>query len=71
MGPHEILKRFRKVAYELSTKCIAPIHPVFHVSMLTKSIHDLVSILPLKGLLVIENLSYENVAVEILDRQVK
>jgi len=44
---------------------------VFHVSMLKKCIGDPVSILPLEGLGINENLSYEEVPVEILDRQVK
>ena len=39
--------------------------------MLKKCIGDPVSILPLEGLGVDENLSYEEVPVEILDRQVK
>ncbi|WMV13488.1 hypothetical protein MTR67_006873 [Solanum verrucosum] len=39
--------------------------------MLRKCIGDPVSILPLEGLGVDENLSYEEVPVEILDRQVK
>ncbi|WMV58520.1 hypothetical protein MTR67_051905 [Solanum verrucosum] len=39
--------------------------------MLKKCIGDPVSILPLEGLGVDENLSYEEVLVEILDRQVK
>jgi len=50
---------------------LAPVHPMFHVSMVKKCIGYSVSILPLKGLEVDENLSYEEVPVEILDRQVK
>ena len=49
---------------------LASIHPVFHVSILKKCISDLESILPIEGLGVKENLSYEKVLVEILDRQV-
>ncbi|WMV54595.1 hypothetical protein MTR67_047980 [Solanum verrucosum] len=41
------------------------------VSMLKKCIGDPVSILPLEGLGVDRNRSYEEVPVEILDRQVK
>ncbi|XP_049410610.1 uncharacterized protein LOC125873803 [Solanum stenotomum] len=62
----------RKVAYELELPSeLAPIHAVFHVSMLKKCIGDPVSILPSEGLGVDENLSYEEVPVDMLDRQVK
>ncbi|KAH0775084.1 hypothetical protein KY290_012221 [Solanum tuberosum] len=72
VGPYEISKHVRKVAYELKLPIeLAPIHPVFHISMLKKCIGDPVSFLPLEGLGVDESLSYEEVPVEILDRQVK
>ncbi|KAK4721211.1 hypothetical protein R3W88_011444 [Solanum pinnatisectum] len=72
VGPYQVLKCIGKVAYELDLPNeLAPVHPVFHVSMLKKCIGDPVSIFPLKGLGVDENLSYEEVLVEILDRQVK
>ncbi|WMV24744.1 hypothetical protein MTR67_018129 [Solanum verrucosum] len=44
---------------------MASVHPFFHASMLKTSI------VPLECLGVEENLSYEKVPVEILDRQVK
>ena len=44
---------------------------VFHVSKLKKCISDSESIIPIEGLSVKDNLSYEVVPVEILDRQVK
>ena len=66
------MKCVGKVAYELKLPIeLAPVHPVFHISMLKKCIGDLMSILPLEGLGMNENLSYEEVPVEILDRQVK
>ncbi|KAK4737909.1 hypothetical protein R3W88_001606 [Solanum pinnatisectum] len=72
VGPYEILKSVGNVAYELNLPNeLVPVHPVFHVSMLKKCIGDPVSILPLEGLGVNENLSYEEVPIEILDRQVK
>ncbi|WMV45382.1 hypothetical protein MTR67_038767 [Solanum verrucosum] len=72
VGPYESLKRVRKVAYDLKLPIeLAPVHPVFHISMLKKCIGDPVSTLSLEGLGVNENLSYEEVPVEILDRQVK
>ncbi|WMV41603.1 hypothetical protein MTR67_034988 [Solanum verrucosum] len=72
VGPYEILKRVGKVAYEFKLPIeLAPIHSVFHISMLKKCIGDPVSILPLEGLGVNENLSDEEVSVEILDHQLK
>ena len=46
-------------------------HPVFHVSTLKKCIGDPTFIISLKVLEVKENLSYEDVIIEILDRQFK
>ena len=58
--PYEILKRVGKVFYELKLQSeLAPVHPVFHVSMLKKCIGNPVSILPIEGLEVNENLAYE------------
>ena len=46
-------------------------HPVFHVSTLKKCIGDPTFIISLEGLEMKENLSYEEVIIEILDRQFK
>ena len=67
-----MLPRVGNVSYELKfPKDLASVNPVFHVTMLTKCLGDPASILPVEGLRVNENLSYEEVPVEILDRQVK
>lgn len=72
VGPHQIYKCVGKVSYELDLPSeLAPVHPMCHVSMLKKCIGDPVSILPLEDLVVDESISYEEVPVEILDRQVK
>ncbi|XP_015068747.1 uncharacterized protein LOC107013322 [Solanum pennellii] len=72
MDPYQVLKRVCKVSYELELPNeLAQDHPVFHVSMIKKCIGNPVSILPLQGLGVDENISYEEVPFEILDRQVK
>ena len=47
------------------------VHPVFHVSMLKKCIDDPKFILLIEGLGFKDNLSYEEVPVQILDRKVK
>ncbi|TMW96356.1 hypothetical protein EJD97_007501 [Solanum chilense] len=72
VSPYEILKRVEKVAYEFNLPTeLAPVHPIFHVSMLKKCIGGPLYIFPIEGLWVNENLSYEQVLVEILDSQVK
>lgn len=45
-------------------------HPVFHVSLLNKCIGDPSLVVPLESIGVNDSLSYEEVPVEILDRQV-
>ncbi|WMV58158.1 hypothetical protein MTR67_051543 [Solanum verrucosum] len=60
-----------EVAYELEFSNELPfVHPRFHVSLLKKCVGDLTSIVPKEGLGVKENLSYEEVPVEILERKV-
>ena len=59
------------MAYELRFPSqLASFHPVFHVSMLKMCIRDPESILPIEGVGVQENLSYEEFLV-LLDRQVE
>ena len=66
------MKRIGDVAYELELPFeMSMVHPVFYVSMLRKYLGDPSSIVPLDMVNVEENLSYEEVPVEILDRQVK
>ncbi|XP_069152703.1 uncharacterized protein [Solanum lycopersicum] len=72
VGPYEILQCVGEVAYKLALIAeLASVHPVFHVSMLKKCLGYQASILPVEGLGVGEDLSYEEVPVEILDSQVK
>ena len=60
VGPYEIMKRVGKVSYELKLPSeLAPIHPIFHVSMLEKFIGYPISILLLEGLGVNDNLMYK------------
>ena len=71
MGPYQILKRVNKIAYEIDlSNEFSLVHPVFHVSMLKKCIGDPVPIIPLEGLGDDMNLSYKEVLIQILDRQV-
>ncbi|WMV07447.1 hypothetical protein MTR67_000832 [Solanum verrucosum] len=47
------------------------VHPVFHISMLKKCICDPLLILPTESVRIKDSLSYEEIPVQILDRQVR
>ncbi|KAH0715068.1 hypothetical protein KY284_007973 [Solanum tuberosum] len=71
IGPYRIAKRISSVAYELElTLELAVVHPVFHVSMLKKCIGNPSLIIPTKNIGIKDSLSYEEIHVQILDRQV-
>ena len=70
--PNEILQKIGKVSYKLKLPIeLSSVHLVFHVSTLKKCIEDTESILSIEGLGVQENLSYEELPFQILDRQVR
>ena len=72
VGPYKILKRIGKVAYELELPAkLEAVHSIFDISLLKKWVGDPASIVPLESVAVKDSLSYEDVPVEILDRQVK
>ncbi|WMV41852.1 hypothetical protein MTR67_035237 [Solanum verrucosum] len=72
VGPYRILKRIDKVAYELELPAnLAVVHPVFHISLLKKCVGDPASVVPLETVVVKDSHSYEDVPVQILDRQVR
>lgn len=50
---------------------LATVNPVFHVSMLRKYVGDPDVIVPLDSMIIKENLTYEEILIEILDDQVK
>ena len=71
VGPYENFQRVGKVAYKLRLPSeLAFVHLVFHVSMLKKCIGDTEFIRPIGGIDMDENLCYEEVPVEIHNRQV-
>ena len=71
-SPYEVIRRFGQVAYELALpQELSSVHPVFHVSMLRKCIGDPSRIVPIEDVQVTEDLTYEEVPIAILDRQVK
>ncbi|WMV09286.1 hypothetical protein MTR67_002671 [Solanum verrucosum] len=72
IGPYHILKRIGKVACELELRAdLAAVNLVFHISLLKKCVGDPASVVPLETVAVKDSLSFEDVPVEILDRQVR
>ncbi|KAH0712366.1 hypothetical protein KY289_008325 [Solanum tuberosum] len=71
IGPSRISKRIDNVAYQLEVpQELAAAHPVFHNSMLKKYMGDPSLIIPTKDIGIKESLYYEEISVQILDRQV-
>ena len=50
---------------------LAGVHLIFDISLLKKCVADPTSIVPLESVVVKDSLSYEDVPVEILERQVR
>ncbi|XP_070012215.1 uncharacterized protein [Nicotiana sylvestris] len=72
IGPYEILEKKGNVAYELVFPVeLSSVHHVFHESMLRKYIHDESHIIHADTIKIKEGLTYEEVPIEILDRQVR
>ena len=70
VGLFEILKRIGKVAYKLALpSTLARVQNVFHVSMLRKYIPDPSHVLNYEQLKIKDNLTYEEVPIQILDRK--
>ncbi|WMV55292.1 hypothetical protein MTR67_048677 [Solanum verrucosum] len=72
IGPYRILKRVGNVVYELELpQELAAVHSVFHISMLKKCMGDPSLIIPTEDIRINDSLSYEEIPVQILDRQVR
>ncbi|WMV25746.1 hypothetical protein MTR67_019131 [Solanum verrucosum] len=72
IGPYRISKRICNVAYELELpQRLAAVHPVFHISMLKKCMENPALTIRTKNIGIKDNLSYEEVPVQILDRQAR
>ncbi|WMV18849.1 hypothetical protein MTR67_012234 [Solanum verrucosum] len=68
--PYRISKRIGNVAYELELpQKLVAVHPVFH--KLKKCIGDPSLIIPTENIWIKDSLSYEEISVQILDRQVR
>ncbi|XP_070002709.1 uncharacterized protein [Nicotiana sylvestris] len=71
VGPYKIIQRIGQVEYKLYLPPeMSLVHPVFHVSIPKKVVGDPSAIVPVETIEVNEELSYEEIPVAILDRQV-
>ncbi|WMV24330.1 hypothetical protein MTR67_017715 [Solanum verrucosum] len=72
IGPYRISKRIGNVAYELELpQELTAVHPVFHISMLKKCMGDPSLIIPSEDISSNDSLFYEEIPVQLLDRQVR
>ena len=72
IGPYRIVKRVGNIAYELELPLeVEAVHPVFHISMLKKCMGDPSLIIPTEDIGIKDSLSYEEIPVQILDRQIR
>ena len=71
IGPYRISKRINNVAYELELpQELATVHLVFHICVMKKCMRDPLVIIPTKDIFIKDILSYEEIHVQIIDRQV-
>ncbi|WMV36628.1 hypothetical protein MTR67_030013 [Solanum verrucosum] len=70
--PYRIAKRIGNVAYELELpQELTAVHPVFNISKLKKCMSDPSLIISTENIEIKDSLSYEEIPVQILDRQVR
>lgn len=72
IGPYQILRKVGKCAYELAMPPnLSHVHPVFHVSMLRKYLHDESHVLQSQPVEVDKQLTFKEEPLRIVDRQVR
>ncbi|XP_021730595.1 uncharacterized protein LOC110697537 [Chenopodium quinoa] len=72
IGPYEVLKRVREVAYQLALPMeLANVHNVFHVSQLRKYVHDPTHVIQPESIELDETLTFEERPVKILDTKTR
>ena len=68
MGPFEVLERVDPLAYKVALPpTLSKIHNIFHVSTLRKYIYDPFHVVELEPIQISEDLTYEEVLVQIVD----
>ena len=68
VGPFEVLERVRTLAYKVALPpSLSKIHNIFHVSTLRKYIYDPSHVMELEPIQISEDLTYEEVPVQIVD----
>ena len=71
MVPYKTSKRIGNVTYELELpQELVIVHPVVHISMLKKCMVDPSLIIPTEDMVIMDILSYEEISIQLLDRQV-
>ncbi|XP_070046159.1 uncharacterized protein [Nicotiana tomentosiformis] len=71
IGPYKIIQKVGQVACELELPSeLEYVHLVFHVSKLRKCIGDPTRVVSMDDVQIMEDLSYEEIPVAILDRQI-
>ena len=69
--PYRIAKRIGNISYELELpQDLTSVHPVFHISILKKSMGDPYLIIPTENICTMDSLSYEEILVQILYHEV-
>jgi hypothetical protein len=72
IGPFEILERVGPLAYRLALPPdLSGVHPVFHISMLRKYLYDPSHVISHEDVQLDENLSYTELPVAIIDKEVR
>ena len=70
--PFEILERSEKISYRLALPLkLSQVYPVFHISMLQKYVLDPIHVVPIQEVIMEGDLSYEEVFITIIDRQIR
>ncbi|WMV37754.1 hypothetical protein MTR67_031139 [Solanum verrucosum] len=72
IGPYKIIRRIGQVAYKVELPHeLAIVHPVFHLSILRKCLGEPSHVIQTEDIEPTQDLSFEEVPVAILDRQVR
>ena len=68
VGPFEVLERVRTLAYKVALPpSLSKIHNIFHVSTLRKYIYDPSHVMELEPIQISEDMTYEEVPIQIVD----